>query len=358
MALAHRRAALCAFALPAMVFAPNPCAAAAGLTVTGVGAHALGSGTTTAAELSGLTWAGGTQFYAVADGNHTVYPLSIELNPATGAVTSAALSGGVQLSDGTDLEGIAFDGGGGVYVCDETGPAIRRHDLSDGSLLGSVAVPAVFAGCRSNLSLESLTRRADGASLWTANEEALTADGPVSGFTSGTTVRLQKFDAGGSPAGQWAYQTDAITGDIPITTAERSGVADLLVLPNGKLLVLERELGLSGGLPKFRSRIYEVDLAGATDVSGLPGLDGQTYTPVGKDLLWEGLFASDNYEGICLGPELDGGAFSLLLISDDGGGLSQSLYALRIAGDVPEPGAACLLALGTGGLLGRRRRRG
>jgi len=127
---------------------------------------------------------------------------------------------------------------------------------------------------------------------------------------------------------------------------ERSGVADVLVLPNGKLLVLERELGQVGMLPQFRSRIYEVDFTGATDVSALAGLQGQVYTPVGKALLWESYFLLDNFEGMTLGPELSSGDHSLLLISDNGSGLNQSLHALTLSGPVPEPGALLLLVAG------------
>jgi len=50
-------------------------------------------------------------------------------------------------------------------------------------------------------------------------------------------------------------------------------------------------------------------------------------------------------EGISLGPELDGGDASLLLVSDDGGGALQSLYPLRIA-FAPEPGATSQLLSG------------
>jgi len=334
--------------------------ASAAVILTDVGQSALPAGASGAAELSGISWAGGDQYYAVSDANQTVYPLTITLNTATGAVTSATLSAGVVMASGTDLEGIAYvPADGSAWIADETGPAVRRHHLATGAELDALTVPAVFANIRANRSFESLSRRAGGAELWTANEEALTADGPVSTTAAGTVVRLQKFDAAGSAAGQWAYVADAIEANLPQVAQEQSGVADLLVLPNGKVLILEREVDLVGMALQFRNRIYEVGFAGATDTSAIAGLDGAAYTPVAKTLLWEKYFPNDDFEGLTLGPKLDDGSFSVLLVSDDGSVNpffpDQSLYALKISGDVPEPATLALLAVGAAGLIRRRR---
>ncbi|MGH7790118.1 MAG: esterase-like activity of phytase family protein [Candidatus Binatia bacterium] len=300
------------------------------------GAVALASGGTGAAELSGITWAGGTQFFVVGDNAGVVFPLTVTLDASSGSITTAALSAGIALGVGSDPEGLAYDSvNDSVYVGDESGPAIREHALADGSLLQTVAVPAVFSAYRPNLSLESLSRAPDGP-LWTVNEEALSVDGPVSSSSTGTTVRLQRFDSALVPAGQWAYVTDPIAGDIgaPGRDIEVSGVSDLVALNDNQLLVLERALGV--GL--FRHRIYEVDFSTATDVSAEPDLTLASYTAVTKVLLWEG-FSAINFEGIALGPMLDGGARSLLLVSDNGGGVNQSLLALTLL-----PAPACTAA--------------
>ncbi len=100
-------------------------------------------------------------------------------------------------------------------------------------------------------------------------------------------------------------------------SVERSGLVDLLALPNGQILALERELG--GYLPRFRTRIYLVDFTGASDVADLSSLaSGSGFTPVGKTLLWQGDTGFSNFEGITLGPPLSDGSYALLLVSDDG----------------------------------------
>ena len=360
---------LLAAVVAAVLGAAVAAVAAPTLTVTDVGSFSLPSGTSGADELSGLTWAGGSSYYAVSDSAATLYGLTVNLNPVTGAVTGASISSSLSLGAGSDLEGVAYyAGNSSVYASDEAGATIREYRLSDGAVLQTIQPSSfgagnpfeVFEDVRSNLSLESLSLQAGHQSLWTANEEALVGDGAASvpGADPATVVRLQRFNSSLTPAGQWAYEVDAISGDVPFVTSERSGVSDVVVLPNGKVLVLEREVGLVGLAVKFRSRLYEVDFAGATDVSGIDELDGATYTPVGKDLLWEGLFSSENFEGIALGPALSGtDDFSLLLISDDqNGDLDQELYALRLHGAIPEPTVSALLLAAAGAAVFRRRR--
>ena len=73
-------------------------------------------------------------------------------------------------------------------------------------------------------------------------------------------------------------------------------------------------------------------------------------TPLAKTLLWERSFASSNFEGMSWGPAAGGGR-SLVLVSDDGGGLNQNLYALVV---VPEPGPGLLLLAAAGTAAARR----
>ena len=302
---------------------PGP-AAGFGLTVSrsGQSAFTLSSANTGAGELSGITYAGGTSYYSVGDnGAKSIWQLYTSLNTTTGRIRSSLVTGGIDAPElGADSEGIALrTGRGTVFVADEIASSISEFSLTTGAKVGSVAVPAIFgpANVQNNMGLESLTYR-DGE-LWTANEEALRPDGPLSTTTAGSWVRIQKFTGEDlAPAAQFGYLTDPISELSPFVDAERSGLVDLLVLPNGQLLALERELG--GFLPRFRSRIYLVGFTGATDVGALPSLNGGGFTPVSKTLLWQGMSGFSNFEGLTLGPKLGDGSYALLLVSDDGGG--------------------------------------
>jgi len=314
-------------------------------------------GPTAGAELSGLAYVGGNQYLAVGDSGGKLYNVTIDLSTATGLITGTpALGSDVVLAGSTDLEDLAYDPTDStVVIADETGPRVARYQLDGTQVGGDLTIPAVYADARGNRALEAIARR-DNGDLWIANEEALyksggTDDGPEATQQQGTAVRITNLASGQ----QWAYVTDPIRNTINPTA---SGVTSMLVLPNGKVLVLEREVSLGA-----RARIYELDFSGATNIASIADLDAdgdddlgdETWTAVEKTMLWETTQLQTNFEGMTLGPELDNGDHALILVSDDGGGLTQSLYVVHLEGDIPEPGSLMLLAPMAGLLLRRRR---
>jgi len=198
----------------------------------------------------------------------------------------------------------------------------------------------VFENARPNRGFESLTRSPDGSVVWTANEDALTVDGPGSGAQAGGVVRLQKFDPEMRPVAQVAYRLDPYSAPVrkPLILSghEISGLSELVALSNTRLLALERSFGGDiGGMASLRNRLYLVDVAGATDVSRgelRTGLAGKKFVPARKALLWQEYWglSNSNFEGMALGPALKDGSRLLVLVADNNAGTAQSLFTLRL----------------------------
>ncbi len=277
-----------------------------------------------ATDFSGLTWAGGSDYFTVSDKVKAVFPMNIAIEEGSGRILSASIGTAIPVKTKlSDFEGIAFVGDRRqVYVSAEKGDGIFGFDLRKRSVI-PVAVPPIFSKARNNKSLESLTYDATVGNFWTANEEALKCDGPLSSREAGTVVRLQRFDGRFRPAGQFAYVTETSAFRVP---GGGTGVSDLALLPNGELLVLERVVGNFG----LSAEIFRAELRGATDVSAVPALNDVKYTASGKTRLFSRTTLSNNFEGIALGPVLAGGWRSLILIADSGGGTTHCLMPLRI----------------------------
>ncbi|MCC7349810.1 MAG: esterase-like activity of phytase family protein [Phycisphaerales bacterium] len=352
-------------------------ASAQTLSVTPRGSATIAGTTTdqngnsfTITGLSGITYVGQTtpgtyRYVAVMDNSDKLVKLDVQFS-ANGTISSSTVVGGITLASSKDYEGIAYNAANqSVFVSYENGPGIQEYKLSDGSLLQTVSIPSIFTNnLRSNFGFESLARNAAGTQMWTANEEALTSDGSLSTTSAGTTVRLQKFNVSGNTitAGpQYGYITDkihaAVNGDS--NGYSRSGLSDLVVLPDGKMLALERSFAFNNYIfSTYGNRIYELDFAGAADVSSDPAAPFGSY--VTKYQLWtnQSLTNPGNLEGLTSGPVLTGGNLSLLGIVDDGDDISQNrLVAFELTGVVvPEPTSMGVLgAICAAHLMQRRR---
>ena len=232
------------------------------------------------------------------------------------------------------MEGCAFDpASGNVWISQEPNAYIREYNPVTGTLTRSAPVPSIMKQYDGNYSLEALTISGDGLTMWTANEEALKCDGAHSSTTAGTVVRLVKFSRESvrdnwTAIGQWAYEV-TVHQSTQSGSYSRSGVSALVALPDGNLLVLERMLE---GTSTFYNRIYLVNFAGATEISGIASLKDTTYFPVGKAELFNENVGWVNYEGMCLGPRLDDGSATLVLISDGGSLANDRIMVLKLPG--------------------------
>ena len=274
-------------------------------------------------ELSGITYVDGDSYYAVSDDGSGIWPMQIGLDRATGVITNCVMGRNVRV--GKDNEGIAWNPQNRtVFVTDEASHAISEINPETGQFVAEVRLPEHQRKRRSNRGLESLTLSPDGEFLWTANEEALAGDGDRSNGQKGTVVRLTRFRRQGDTTwthdGEWAYLTDAIGGGN--TRRMRSGVSDLCALEDGPLLVLERALRRKGVDPSYRARLYAVRPAREESID--------MARPIAKKLLFGADTGTSNYEGVCLGPMLDNGDRTLVMVSDGGDADDERLYVLRM----------------------------
>ena len=277
--------------------------------------------------LSGLAWSKDDLYYAVSDKARAIVPLRLTLDPDTGLIVAGKMEAPVPVeTNASDFEDIACDAAGGrVFISMEQPPGIEGF-TSAGKPLGPVKLPAVFLTARGNIGMECLTRNAATGRSWTANQDTLTADGPVSSDKAGGLVRLQEFDAAMRPLRQFAWRTELSGFRI---AGSGTGVTALCLLANGQLLVMERVVG---GLT-LEVRIFLAGLEKATDTSSLPALEGAAFTPAQKHLLFTWPCGFTNFEGMAAGPVLKDGSRSLILVADSGKGATHRFLALRIAAE-------------------------
>ena len=269
--------------------------------------------------LSGITYAGDDLYYAVADREGKMYPLTIKLK-YSGAPTKPHFKESVTLEGARDLEAIAWDPlKKTVWAADEADASIREFDPATGQRLGNLDLPGVFRKCRPNLAFEALTISPDGQDLWTANEEALSCDGATANSDGGSLVRLCRFRRATANDpwkldGMWAYTTDPTDGQA-YKGFLASGVSGLMVAPDGSVYALEREFSQSL-LPGFRARIYKLDVSNAAKVSETPFCEKKPEHTVSKELVFGKATGIAMYEGCCFGPELKDGR--LVVLCSDG----------------------------------------
>ncbi len=347
-------------------------------------------GGTTVGGLSGIDYDASSNAYRIVSDDRgetsgpygRYYTASIALasgNPLTtytGVSTIKTPTGGSFGAAGIDPEAIRYRNGQ-TWVASEgdvaptaQNPFVRAYDAA-GNQVRDLTVPAKFLpgtagqGIRDNLAFESLAFSADGDSLFTATEGALMQDGPAAAFGVGTTSRLLQFDLASGSTKEFACNVNPVavapTGASPFAV---SGLVDLLAVDATHLLALERSFSTGSG---NTIKLYELDLAGATDVSGMDSLVGATYTAASKRLVFDfnagigqGLSPAqmDNVEGMTWGPTLADGSRSLIFVSDDNfdatNAVGTQFFALKAA-PVPEPGMVAALGLGVVALLRRRR---
>ena len=278
--------------------------------------------TVPAGNYSGITWLGGNEYAVVCDKARAdgFFIFHINIDPDTGVI-SHAYNNEFRSSGyaNRDMEGIAFmPKDTTIFISGEGDNSIKEYELKTGKYTGrELNVPDSLRQSAPNYGFESLTYNAKQRHFWTVSESTLPIDGKPSSLKNKhqNVLRLLCFDDSSlDMVGMYAYLMD-----YPEATAESSngychGVSDLCALDDGRVLVMERELFV----PPLRigawvnNKIYVVDPT-----------EKMTGKFIEKKLLVEfktkftgfkNTFA--NFEGMCLGPKLNDGRQTLVLICD------------------------------------------
>lgn len=257
-----------------------------------------------------------------------------------------------------DPEGIRVGPDGTFFISDEYGPYIFEFDRL-GRLLRRLAVPARFAianpsadpnlellgntsGRQANRGMEGLAISPDGTTLYGIMQNALIQDHGLNPGTVdrlGLNNRILKIDLATGVTREYVYVLDAIN--------RGQGVSEILAINDHEFLVVERDNRSNLQSPPqapTRKTIYKIDLAGATDVSGIESLPAGALpagvVPASKTLFIDLLDTDFNLaatiaekiEGLAWGPDLSDGRHVLYVVSDNdlNPNLATQIYAFAI----------------------------
>lgn len=371
-------------------------AQAADFSLRVIGATSLPTGTlfqgVEFGGISGLDRAADGTYWAIADdrggerGTPRFYNLSLDYDAAGFNGVTVNSQTYMQRPDGTtfpsnartvDPEGIRVAPNGNLYWSSEGNwnanaasryqPFVREMTTS-GVFVREFATPAMYnyvdnasTGGRNNKLFEALTVTPNGT-IYTANEDALVQDGPLTSISNGSVVRLTALDpVSGAAGAQYAYELPPIPVDAApgAPFGPDNGLPELLAISDTQFIAIERAFAFGVG-NTIRLTLAEIT-ADTTDVSSFASLTGADYTPMRRTLLLEmpitfdGI-TLDNIEGVSWGKTLANGNRTLVLVADNNFSATQSTQFIAIeVSAVPEPEQYAQLLAGLGLLAFARR---
>ena len=302
--------------------------------------------------ISGIDRAQDGTYWAISDerggerGTPRFYSLSLDFDATRFNSVSIRKMVFIQGPDGkplssttrtVDPEGIRVAPNGNLYISSEgnfgTGAALYqpfvREIRTDGRFVRTFDTPNAFnyvdnstTGARSNKLFEALAVTPNGM-VFTANEDALIEDGPITSLQAGSVVRVLQLDpASGKSVAQYAYPLPAIPVDKAPTGAfaPDNGLPELLAVSNTEFVAVER--AYADGVGNTIRLVLATLEADTTNVQSFKSLKGASYKPMKKQLLLEMPITYqgvkiDNIEGASWGPRLPNGNRTLVLVADN-----------------------------------------
>ena len=293
--------------------------------------------------------------YAIVDDKDPVDGfklLALDIDRENGKILNASLSEPEGMKERRakgentkrDCEGVAyFPENNTVFVSSEEEQRILEYTI-EGRLTGrELAIPSIMQRDKivSNLGFEALTYNDEQKRFWTTTESTLPADGKQSSPHNPLIhnhLRFVSFDNTLKSVESYVYQMDLLKATNKTATS-LYGVPSLLALDDGRIIVMERE----GCFPKqqygswVRIKLYIVNPKFSKPVSlDTPMARVGDDSVMSKELICEfvtrlrlGSMNLSNYEGMCLGPKLNDGRQTLILIADSQNGMGNWMYHIK-----------------------------
>lgn len=254
---------------------------------------------------SGLVRLMGDMYAVVSDFGTAkgYYNFTIEVD-STGNITKIHNNGFRKLGEkNDDQEAVAYDANRHhIYIGNESTSTIEEFDALNGNKIDSVTISDFKRLGVSNRIIESLTFDPVADCLYTCNEGALKGDPEQ-------MVHIRQYSPDLHEIGEYTYVMDDPLSNVKIGDNRHAfGVAELLAIGDGTLLVLEREfLVAPAGIGSWVvNKIFRIT----------PGLQEKQFVTGWRTQLNVDDFTLANYEGMCLGPKLSDGRQVVILCAD------------------------------------------
>lgn len=304
-----------------------------------------------AGNYSGITWIGDNRYALVSDKQEKNgwYEVTIDFDTSKGDIKAMQLiafhASNATSESSRDAEGIIYNPSSKtVFISAESDQQVLELDM-DGNATGrKLTIPAQVSTDKifGNYGFESLAYDTLTHTYWTTTEQSLLMDsnGSASGYGNNNSSRhrLLAFDEDLHLKAQWPY-----ISDVPSVSSNPKlyafGIPELTAMPDGSLLVLEREFYVAEYYigSYVTNKLYHVRpefIAQSTFDVPLTEIASSAFLPKTKIAEWKTQLLSlkediANYEGMCLAPPLPDGRIPLVVVSDSQNRYGNSLYHLK-----------------------------